>query len=418
MMSAVGLAAARLAARVGCVAVAPLKPRRYDDVLRDRNAPFRRPLPIILALVGALHAIAATPRADLETGNALYAQGKYDEALAHFEAAAQQEDPRTKPTALHNRAAALYQLGRHADAREAWVQALPLGDAPFEADARYNIGNTHYQEALAVAQSGGTDAKAVLGPLEQAVKQYRDAIALTPTFTDARANLELALQLKKQIEEQSQPSSQPSENNQQNQQSDQNQNQNQSGQNQQQSNQNQNSAGQQNQSQDQQQSNQNSTGQSDQQQPGEENANRNGEAEQETGAANNNSAQGNENKNGAADSEQDEQQENADSTESKSNEASEPDTAEDQPKPPPAEQSSPEDNHALNGNNNAGAQQQEGQVGQSVEEEAGTEAKRAVHLTQSEAERLLQMIRDAEKARREALRRALRSRQPHVERDW
>ena len=156
---------------------------------------------------------AASPRDLVAQGNAHYAAGRYAEALRSYEEAAHRTG---SPSAelLHNQAAAHFKLGQIGDARELWARAKTLGDAAFEARARYNLGNCDYAEALTAAQSG--DKQKALQLLSQAAAEYRNALRLDPTLTDARANLELAHQLKKQIEQsqqeapQSQPSSEPS----------------------------------------------------------------------------------------------------------------------------------------------------------------------------------------------------------------
>jgi len=172
-------------------------------------------LPALAAVLVGLGpaTFAASPRDLIAQGNAHYAVGRYAEALHSYEEAAHRAG---SPSAelLHNQAAARFKLGQIGDARELWARAKSMGDAAFEARARYNLGNCDYAEALTAAQSG--DKQKALQLLSQAAAEYRNALRLDPTLTDARANLELAHQLKKQIEQsqqeapQSQPSSEPS----------------------------------------------------------------------------------------------------------------------------------------------------------------------------------------------------------------
>lgn len=64
-------------------------------------------------------------------------------------------------------------------------------------------------------------------------------------------------------------------------------------------------------------------------------------------------------------------------------------------------------------------QSQPGEGDEKKEEaEAGEQELPPVRLTPEQAERLLQKVRDAEKARREALRARERGKQRPVERDW
>jgi len=162
---------------------------------------------VILIAIAGLAAGAALgrpvdeARAAAQRGEAAYAAGKYDEALAEFErAAAALPDP--PPELLHNQAAALFKLGRLSEARALWEQIRTRKDAAFEARTTYNLGNVDYAEALASAQPpGGTapDPEAAQRCLAAAADRYRAALRLDPTLTDARANLELAELLRRQL---------------------------------------------------------------------------------------------------------------------------------------------------------------------------------------------------------------------------
>lgn len=174
---------------------------------------------------------AEDPRDTMRVGNDAYAAGKYQDALDAFKRIDAGEDKALLPDALHNLASAAFRLGRYDEARETWTRAASLLDAAFEAKARYNIGNCHYNQVLAAMQAanaataGGQPATpppmdSLLEQLGRASDSYRDAIRLDPSLTDARANLELAKALEKLLREQatsqSKPSSAPNqENNQQ-----------------------------------------------------------------------------------------------------------------------------------------------------------------------------------------------------------
>jgi Ca-activated chloride channel homolog len=164
----------------------------------------------LLALCAA--SFAADSRDLIAQGNAHYAAGRYPEALQSYEEAAAGGAGQSLEV-LHDQAAAHFRLGQIDEARELWVRAQTLGDAAYEARSRYNLGNCDYADALAAAQ--GQDAQKALKLLVQAADEYRNALRIASTLTDARANLELTHLLKKQIEEQqkdqpqSQPSSQP-----------------------------------------------------------------------------------------------------------------------------------------------------------------------------------------------------------------
>jgi Ca-activated chloride channel family protein len=311
-------------------------------------------------------------RDSLRAGNEHYADGRFDQALESYSQLDPAPEDLMYADVLNNQAAAHFKLGAHEEARELWVRAASLRDAAFEARARYNIGNCHYAEALGVLQpaqtapmpaagqpviAGGEDAPAppAGNPIEslgRAIENFRDALRLDPSLTNARANMELAAQLKKQLEDQSeqQPQSQPSD--------DQQQQQNQENQDQEQS------AG-------------------DQGQPGDQEQQKNDESKE---GENEQESQGDQQQ------EQDKQQQ------------------QDQQSGDSEEQADPKE------------QQQESESQQPQQRDEGDEAEptsaEPINLSQAEAERLLQMIRDAEQKRREALRAREAAKQKPVDKDW
>lgn len=286
--------------------------------------------PLLLLAAGALFAGADTARSLIEQGNQHYAAGRFAEALACYEQAAS-DVARPAPELLHNLAAARFKLGQIEEARDAWVRVKEAGDAAFEAQTRYNLGNCDYAEALAATAENPQQA---LEHLAAAAEQYRAAVQLDSQLADARANLELTQRLRQLIEEQmeSQPQTQPSECQQ----------------------------------------------EGDQQQPSTQPSQ--GQPEQDEPSAES----------------QPSQQQPQEGQEQDQEDAQ----AESQPQaeaPPPNEAAETQPNQE---------QQPEGAE------------PRPVQLTREQAERLLQMIRDAEKARRERLARQRAASQKPVERDW
>ncbi len=170
--------------------------------------------PLALVLV-ALAVVSAAPAGDAEDlvrqGNAAYARGDYEEAAVYYQRA---EELATDPGLVaFNEAAALYEQGKYAEA-EAHFR-LCLGDAgpkisrrleqhpradlpaalrkqagPRLARVLYNLGNCLLQ------RSQGTDADL----LDQAVALYDHclrAAAPKSLVADARHNLELARELRR-----------------------------------------------------------------------------------------------------------------------------------------------------------------------------------------------------------------------------
>lgn len=303
----------------------------------------------------------APARALVQQGNEHYAAGRYAEALQCYQDAQttadarrdndsrgrlSNHDQRQRADILHNQAAAHFKLGEIDAARDLWVRLKESPDPAFEARTRYNLGNCDYAEALAAA--GQPDARAALQRLASAAEQYRAALRLDATLTDARANLELAEILKREIEEQQSESPQ-SQHGEQQDQSDQQQSQN---------------------------------------EPASQPSSQPGQSEQQPESQS------------SADQSPEEspppppqpKESNEEPRESQSD-------AEQKPQPPPSEPKAEP------------GQEREAQ------ERPGQESP-PIEMTREQAERLLQMVRDAERARREALARQQAARQKPVDRDW
>jgi len=314
------------------------------------------------------------PRAAAQRGEAAYAAGRYDEALAEFErAAAAVPDP--PPELLHNRAAVLFKLGRLSEARALWEQIRTRKDAAFEARTTYNLGNVDYAEALAHAQPPGDtppDPQAAKRSLAAAAERYRAALRLDPTLADARANLELAELLRRQLEQLA-PQTQPGQ------------------------------SGQRSDSQpasrpaSQPEQPQSSSQPSDSQESSEP---------QESAPSQDSSPSRNEpstERDSQPPSDADRRQNPADS---QSEPQSPPESADRKDRPPDEARAEAPDTRP------AESQPAEPSAAEPTTRPAG------VKLTREQAERLLQKIREAEKARREALARQRDARRPPVDRDW
>lgn len=332
-----------------------------------RRPPHEPPAPLVWAVFLVLPLTAGTgtsPRERIREGNEHFAAGRYAEALEAYEQVPIEgrTPPDYLPELLHNRAAALFKLGRLDDARELWVRAAGLRDATFEAQMHYNTGNVHYAEALRSLgrawegqgpdpssqqnqpPGGVGDAAAAARCLERAIERYRDALRLDPQLASARANLELAVRLRKLLEQyppSSQPQSQPDPNRSQ---------------------------------------------ENDRQQPQSQSASQ--PSSQPSPGGEDREPQGDPHRQPPPDS-----QPQSSADESEAGEQQEPN----QPAPDPNQLPEPDANQ--------------------VEPREPEDDPNGVHMTMQEAERLLQLIRDAEKARREALRLRLRGPRP-VEKDW
>ena len=128
-------------------------------------------------------AVAQEGRREVEAGNRLYGEGRYQEAHARYLEALQAVPG--LPLARFNEGNALYQSQEFQRAMEAFLEAAEGADPEWRAAAMYNLGN-----ALVRQQQPGP-----------AVEAYKQALRLDPGDEDAQHNLELAL---RQLEEQQQ----------------------------------------------------------------------------------------------------------------------------------------------------------------------------------------------------------------------
>lgn len=108
-------------------------------------------------------------------GRAAYDAGNYEEALSAFEEA-KKERP-DDPAVEYNRAVALAQLGRVAEAKSAFQRVTESNRPELQEKAWYNLGNVH----------------ATTGERKEALQAYRRALKLDPNDELARHNYEVVL---------------------------------------------------------------------------------------------------------------------------------------------------------------------------------------------------------------------------------
>ena len=134
-------------------------------------------------------AAAQAGRADVQEGNRLYREGRYDEAHERYlEALRAAPD---SPVIRFNDANALYESDEFARAVDAYRGAIEAADPVLEAQAWYNLGNALYRQQQ----------------VEGALAAYKEALRRNPGDTDAKHNLEVALEQLQQQEQQQQQQS-------------------------------------------------------------------------------------------------------------------------------------------------------------------------------------------------------------------
>ncbi len=158
-------------------------------------------------------------REAITRANAAMQGAQYSDAAAAF-AEAMDADP-TSAAAAYNRGVAEYRAGKLDEASSSFAEAAARGDAALAADAMFNQGNATYRSALRALEAGGApdadpagaagalqpappaaaqpDLAAATEAVSQALTHYKDAIAANPSDVDSRANAELAHTLLKQL---------------------------------------------------------------------------------------------------------------------------------------------------------------------------------------------------------------------------
>ncbi len=138
----------------------------------------------LTALALAWPAAGQEGRREVEAGNRLYDEGRYQEAHARYLEAL--EKVPGLPLVRFNEGNALYRSQEFQRAMEAFLEAAEGADPEWRSQAWYNLGN-----ALLRQQQAGPAAEA-----------YKQALRSDPQDVDAKHNLELALRQLEQQEQQ------------------------------------------------------------------------------------------------------------------------------------------------------------------------------------------------------------------------
>ncbi len=128
--------------------------------------------------------VAQAGRRQVEEGNRLFQEGKFQEALEKYRQA-QQENP-DSPIIRHNLGDARYKNQQYEEAAGDFGGNLQSPSPDLKARSYYNLGNALFRQ----------------GKLEESVKAYQDALRSNPADQDAKFNLELAMEKLKQQQQQ------------------------------------------------------------------------------------------------------------------------------------------------------------------------------------------------------------------------
>ncbi len=164
----------------------------YVYILRGPKKAF-----YLLAFLGFC-ALASRLLAAEDAGTRLYQQEAYSEARAFYEKRLQSAPK--NPYLQYNLGCVAYQEGDYAKAQETFEAALHATDPGLQAQAFYNLGNTHFQQA----NTPGLPANTAIEALKKAITAYTNSLSLAPDNPKAKANLDLAQQELDRMQEQEQ----------------------------------------------------------------------------------------------------------------------------------------------------------------------------------------------------------------------
>lgn len=133
---------------------------------------------LFVLIATSLHAQSA--RTFVKQGNRAYQSGQFDEALAKYKAALEENgDP---GVVAYNMGNAFYELGESEAAQEAYINSLHPSKPTVLASSLYNLGNAYFQNQK----------------YPEAIASYIEALKRNPGDEDTKYNLELARRMLQQ----------------------------------------------------------------------------------------------------------------------------------------------------------------------------------------------------------------------------
>ena len=139
-------------------------------------------LAAILLSPGSLRAKESSAGELTHRGNIALKAGRPAEAMEAYKQAIKLlgDEKRYRAQLSYNQALALYRQGKYDQAQASLRGAMGEADRWLEARARYNMGNCLYASALPLSKKNKTQA---IKQLQQAIKQYRKALAIKHNFS-------------------------------------------------------------------------------------------------------------------------------------------------------------------------------------------------------------------------------------------
>ena len=154
---------------------------------------------IIILLIFSIVSIAwFNPKADkIKTGNRLYKEGKYDEAMEHYTDVL--IDLPQSPYVHYNVGASAYKKGDYENAVEAYTKCVSTENPALEEKSYYSIGNCTYKQG---ERKESTDVTEAIKLYREALDAYKRAIDLNSKNMDAKFNYEVVQRKIKELQDQ------------------------------------------------------------------------------------------------------------------------------------------------------------------------------------------------------------------------
>ncbi|MBY0276688.1 VWA domain-containing protein [Candidatus Binatia bacterium] len=171
-----------------------LEPVIRERVTRGRGAGRGGTLLLALALLAPTSVRAASVR----EAQRLYADGKYDQALAEYRAAI---GDKSTPQLDFNMGAAAYKAGQYGDAATAFARALGSDDPRLQEQGFYNLGNAQFRVGEKTRES---QPQQTMQAWQQAIDAYESALKVDPQDADARYNRDFVKHALEELQKQQQ----------------------------------------------------------------------------------------------------------------------------------------------------------------------------------------------------------------------
>ena len=153
---------------------------------------------ILLALVITQAAVADTARVSTSQGNKLYKQGDFNEAINSYDQALTEAPEALEPK--FNQANSYYRLDDLSKALDLYREvAAESKDMKLVARAKYNLGNTYFQQG---SKQKDSNLQKAIDDMKTAIGSWRGVLDIEPENTKAAKNIEVARLLIKDLLEQ------------------------------------------------------------------------------------------------------------------------------------------------------------------------------------------------------------------------